>query len=539
MTGGHFTKRDLKRIRDHGLTLEDVERQLGLFMMPSPYQTLNRPCTPGDGIMVLAPEEADALAAFYEAEKAALHAIKFVPASGAATRMFRSLLRYGGQAQNPTPTLVLEEARAGRKEAQDLITFMEGLESFAFFPELRRVLSARGLTRARRTGQYPWAGVIRSLLDESGLGYALLPKGLLMFHGYPEGGRTAFEEHLVEAVSYAADGDRRCALHVTVSEEHRSKFEALLDRVAPIYGERYGVSYEVDFSVQKRATATLAVDLENRPFRNENQELLFRPGGHGALIENLNDLDADLVFIKNIDNVAPDRLKPNTLKWKKTLGGCLLRIQKKLFKWMNVLSSHGSDPLVVDGAMAFARDTLSLSVPDSVAGASPEQRGTFLMARLNRPLRVCGMVRQAGEPGGGPFWVKDSAGIPTPQIVETAQIDPESREQQAILAASTHFNPVDIVCGIKDWQGRAFDLKAYVDPEAVFISRKSKDGKDLKALEHPGLWNGAMAHWISVFVDVPATTFNPVKTVNDLLRDTHQPVGAENVEASRTPGRDG
>jgi hypothetical protein len=303
------------------------------------------------------------------------------------------------------------------------------------------------------------------------------------------------------------------------------KFRSLFEKVKPVYEKEYQVTFHASFSVQKESTDTIAVDPDNRPFRDENGMLLFRPGGHGALIENVNDLNGDMVFIKNIDNVVPDRLKAETIKWKKALGGCLITLQKQIHGYMDKLASGVVDEGFFDEVLTFMKDELFIQRPDLMISAGLEEKMRFCMNSLNRPVRICGMVRNVGEPGGGPFWIRDDSGDLSPQIVESAQIDPVSPEQQAILASSTHFNPVDLVCGVWDWQGRPFDLHRFVDEKAIFISEKSKDGKDLKALEHPGLWNGAMARWITLFVEVPIITFNPVKTVNDLLRQEHQPEG--------------
>ena len=518
-----FGDADVKQIEDHGLSLGEVERQLELFKKPPPYQKLARPCTPRDGITVLDPDYANSLEKYYDKEAPDRQCIKFVPASGAATRMFKILIRYGNRPNALNMDTIAREADAGRKEAQSLLEFVHNIDRFAFFEALKSVLSQQGHDPGKVLEGADLSKLLPCLLDSSGLGYANLPKGLLLFHAYPEKSRTAFEEHLVEAASYVLNRNGVCPLHFTVSEEHLELFEALLKDIKPIYEKRYKVSFRIRFSVQQNATDTLAVDLDNIPFREDNGRLLFRPGGHGALLNNLNDIEVDMVFIKNIDNVVPDRLKPETIKWKKILGGYLIQIQNRIFRFLAKLSEGNQAPSFLNEGMQFAKDELFISVPESLKGASSEDKKAFLFGTLNRPVRVCGMVRNVAEPGGGPFWVQDQSGIISPQIVEGAQINPDSQEQQAIMASSTHFNPVDIVCGVRDWKGRAFDLKRYVNPEAVFITRKSKAGRDLKALEHPGLWNGSMAGWISIFVEAPLITFNPVKTVNDLIRDTHQP----------------
>ncbi|MDZ7697016.1 MAG: DUF4301 family protein [Deltaproteobacteria bacterium] len=400
---------------------------------------------------------------------------------------------------------------------------MDKVERFAFFGDLQSVLSKNGYLADDLLKKGRFREILSFLLEQEGLNYAHRPKGLLKFHKYPWGSRTAFEEHLVEAVSYIKDAAGNCFLHFTVSPEHMDGFKTLLERVRPDYEKRFDVHYHTGFSTQDRATDTLAVTLNNRPFRQADGRLLFRPGGHGALLGNLNHINADMIFIKNIDNVVPDHLKGETFKWKQVIGGYLLQLQREIFTYMESLSSGRETTAFLDDVSAFLEESLLYPVPPEMKTASASVRRADLMERLNRPIRVCGMVKNAGEPGGGPFWVKDKDGETSRQIVETAQIDPDSRSQQGILGASTHFNPVDLVCGMKDWQGIPFDLSRFTDPDAVFISQKSKEGKDLKALEHPGLWNGAMARWITLFVEVPGITFNPVKTVNDLLRKEHQP----------------
>lgn len=523
MGGYPFSQDDITQIEDHGLTLEEVEKQLELFEMPPPYLRLNRPCTIGDGITVIPEGRRQALTETFEREVTKRVCLKFVPASGAASRMFKTLLRYLGQGNEIMREAISNEAQSGQKDAAALLAFMNGIRNFAFFDELRSVMRGRGCDTEALMQKGDFTQIIDFTLTEKGLNYANLPKGLLKFHYYKEKSRTAFEEHLVEAANYAVDQNSTSTLSFAVSKEHLEEFRHLLEKVKPGYKKKYHVSFDVHFSIQKSSTDTLAVDLRNRPIRQENGTLLFRPGGHGALIKNINDLKGDIVFIKNIDNVVPDWLKPETFKWKKILGGYLITTQKQIFHHLEKLTSD-PDKKTVDKAMTFVTEGLSQWVPADIKNDPVEAKTAFLIKGLDRPVRVCGMVKNVDEPGGGPFWVRDATGEDSVQVVETAQIDPDSKEQQAILTASTHFSPVDLVCGLSDWKGRPFDLRKYVDSKAVFISRKSKSGRDLKALEHPGLWNGAMANWISIFVEVPRITFNPVKTINDLLRKEHQAV---------------
>jgi len=515
-------KEDLHQIKEHGLTREQVQKQLQLFKKSQLHLELLRPCTPGDGIEKLDHEKRRALIRLFDRERAKGRCLKFVPASGAASRMFRTPLLFLHQDGEITRESVSGKAEAGDGEARELLAFMEGIKKFAFYGELRSIMREKGLSIDILLDRGQFTEILRFLLEDDGLGYGNLPKALLSFHAYPGGARTAFEEHLVEAASYVKDQSGHCHLHMTVSEEHLENFLELFTRVRPEYEEKYGVFFHVTFSLQDKSTDTLAVTLDHQPFREKDGRLLFRPGGHGALLANLNHLQGDIVFIKNIDNVLPDRLKPETIEWKKTLGGYLVGIQTKIFHYLENLSSGDFTESVLEEAVNFARDEILLPVPDSFDRASPPQKATLLAQMLNRPVRVCGMVRNVGEPGGGPFLVKNRQGIPSRQIVEKAQVNPHSKSQQAVWASATHFNPVDLVCGVRDWQGKPFDLRKYVDPDAVFISTKSKDGRDLKALEHPGLWNGSMAHWISIFVETPITTFSPIKTVVDLLREEHQ-----------------
>ena len=518
-----FTEEDLAQIRRHGLTPDTVKKQVRLFKAPPPYLKLLAPCTHGDGIRRIDPKDIRDLTKAYEREAEKGRCLKFVPASGAASRMFRTLLKFLNRQEQILRESIFEHAERGDTEAKELLRFMNGIKQFAFLEDLESVMSAQGLNPEALRQEGRFTEFLRFLLTETGLNYSNLPKGLLKFHTYPDGSRTAFEEHLVEAVHYLTDQQKTCSCHFTVSQEHLKAFRELLKKRKPTYEKRYRISFQVDFSSQKKSTDTLAVDLENRPFRKENGRLLFRPGGHGALLDNLNDLKGDIVFIKNIDNVACDRLNASTILWKKILGGYLVHIQKHVFEFVQRLALGDVTKQFLNQVLEFMREELHLAVSYSTGDAAPEEIQAMLLEKLNRPIRVCGMVRNVGEPGGGPFWVKGPHGERTPQIVETAQVDPDSKTQQAILAQSTHFNSVDLVCGVRDRQGSPFDLRNYVDPKAVFISRKSEGGNALKALEHPGLWNGAMAGWITCFVEVPDITFNPVKTVNDLLRNAHQP----------------
>ena len=388
------------------------------------------------------------------------------------------------------------------------------LDKFAFIDDLKAAINKNGGDGSVKTA-------IATLLGEEGLSYGKLPKGLLKFHKYEDGARTPVEEHLVEGALYAGGKNGQVNVHFTVSPEHRPLFEALVAKVAPKYEKKFGVKYSVSFSEQKASTDTVAANPDNTPFRGKDGKILFRPGGHGALIENLNDLDADVIFIKNIDNVVPDRLKGETVEYKKLIAGVLVSKQKKAFQYLELLESGKYTHAQLEEIIRFLRDELSCRNPE-LKDLEDAELAIYLKKKLNRPMRVCGMVKNVGEPGGGPFLAYNQDGTISLQILESSQIDKNNAEYLQMFQNGTHFNPVDLVCAVKDYKGNKFDLTKYVDHQTGFISSKSKDGKELKALELPGLWNGAMSDWNTIFVEVSLGTFNPVKTVNDLLRPQHQ-----------------
>jgi hypothetical protein len=508
-------------MKSRGISPLEVERQLALFRHPPPFARLVKPAAVGKGIHSISPSEQAELLDFYEKARKKGRLQKFVPASGAATRMFQTLIKFLDRHWTDRAALQMR-ADENDPEASKLLTFMDLLPQAAFYDELSRRLNERGvnLETLLREGQYK--EILDSLLSASGLNYGLSSKGLIKFHRYDAESRTALEEHLLEAVCYATNGDGKCLVHFTVSAEHRGSFQETINRVLKDYEKKWKVRFFIGFSEQKKSLETIAVDLQNLPFRDKAGRLLFRPAGHGALIENLNDLRGDIVFIKNIDNVVHEKWMEPTVLWKKLLAGYLLKIQDNLFRYLKVLEMKPVSDVLINEILLFARDVLWINLPDSFSTQSPEEKKLKLRDILNRPLRVCGVVPNTGEPGGGPFWIRDSHGGTSLQIVESSQVDPESQEQQKCFRSSTHFNPVDLVCGLTDVEGRPFDLRNYVDPEAVFISRKSFEGRELKALELPGLWNGAMADWITLFVEVPSETFNPVKTVFDLAKPMHR-----------------
>jgi len=497
---GPFTAADREQIRARGLTLEDAEGQIERLSSPSRYVDLVRPCTPGDGIRVLPEAEVDEMAAIGAEAALEGRGLKLVPASGAATRMFQSLLAYTGADRSPSRAQLDADVAAGSADARALDEFLRSIHRFAFADDLHSVLAGRGKDLDALAAKGPFGPVLDALLSDDGLRYARLPKGLLKFHAYPDGARTSFEEHLVEAASVVKRADGTCRLHFTASPEHVEAFAALLAAVRARYETSLGARFEVEFSTQKPSSDTLAIDAQDRPFRLDDGTLLFRPAGHGALLENLAELDADWVWIKNIDNVVPDRLKEATHRFARALIGLGVRLQRDAFARLERLQSREPGQDALD-------DTVRLE----------------LVRLLDRPIRVCGMVRNAGEPGGGPFWARAADGSMSCQIVEMAEVDTRSPVQREIVARATHFNPVFMACGLRDRNGKAYDLRRFVDPDRAIVTRKSFEGRELRALERPGLWNGSMARWNTVFVEVPQIVFNPVKTVNVLLHDVHQP----------------
>ncbi len=507
-----FSSQDQHQIDQRGSRREVVIQQIENFRRGFPFLETEAAATVGHGIIRIDDAAAEALGRRFEERVAAgIRPVKFVPASGAASRMFKALFEALEDCRKATnPDEALARNRAARQ-------FLIQKEKYAFFSDLEAAMLRWG-------GEQNCSSWIDLLLNASGLNYGVLPKGLLKFHRYDGFVRTPFEEHLVEGAHYACGSDGIARLHFTVSPEHRSGFEALLHEVRRRYEEAFNITFEVSFSVQKPSTDTIAVDLNNEPFREADGSLLFRPAGHGALIENLNDLEGDIIFIKNIDNVVPDHRKKPTIIYKKALAGMLLKVQEQLFGYQQLLDER--HPASIDSAHLaevanFLENTLNVKPPENQYYTEKEELYYYVKEKLNRPLRVCGMVKNEGEPGGGPFWAKNPDGTVSLQVVEASQIDPDSVSQQNILKHATHFNPVDLVCATRNYRGAAYDLTRFTDPATGFISVKSKDGKELKAQELPGLWNGAMSNWNTIFVEVPVETFNPVKTVADLLREQH------------------
>jgi hypothetical protein len=501
-----LTEKDLKQLSERNITENQVLQQVAQLKRGTKYVQLIRSATIGDGILRLDPEQIDTMTQTFDADKEFYQFTKFVPASGAASRMFKDLFTF------------IETA----EETKFTDIFFAHIHSFAFFSDLNEATKKLyGFDIDTLLQQGRKVDIVKALLEADGLAYGKLPKALLKFHHYPDFDRLALEEHLFEAAKYATDNEGVAKLHFTVSPEHEAPFKATINGLKDSYEEKYGVRYDITFSCQKPSTDTVAIDVNGELFREADGKLLFRPGGHGALIENLNDLGEEIVFIKNIDNIVPETKAATTIIYKKVLAGLLLRLQQKTFEYLELLDSGFAIDEELEEITRFAQTELMIDIPDFVKDYSSIEKIDYLYDKLNRPMRICGMVKNEGEPGGGPFWVKNDDDVVSLQIIESSQIDHGNAQQEAIFRASTHFNPVDLVCGCWNYKGEAFQLTDYVDPNTGFISNKSKDGRELRALELPGLWNGAMADWITVFVEVPIETFNPVKTVNDLLKPMH------------------
>lgn len=514
-----FTEEDKIQFAEKGISIREIEIQLDNFRRGFPALYIHKPATTEDGIFAVEQDDADRYIRKFENSLHNVPVTKFVPASGAATRMFKDLFEFSHHInQYPGKTAIALE----QKEYETVKRFYKELRSFAFYEDLIAV--SGDFEHGKSLSGPEMKRILEIILLEKGLNLGNSPKGLIKFHSYPGGSRTSLEEHLVEGAHYARNIDGTVHIHLTVSPEHLKNFEKKVEEILPIYEKMLEVDYHITFSVQKTSTDTLAVDPENRPFRLIEGSILFRPGGHGALLENLNGIDSGIIFIKNIDNVVPDRLKEETIRYKKILAGILLEFQGKIFHYLRMLHSKESDSEELSEEIArFLERDLNIIPPGGLNPGNPEERNSYYRKKLNRPIRVCGMVKNEGEPGGGPFWAKNADGTISLQIVESSQVDMDQPDQREKFLSATYFNPVDLICGVKDFNGQKFNLLNYRDPETGFISKKSKDGRQLKALELPGLWNGAMADWNTVFVEVPIITFNPVKTINDLMRPEHQP----------------
>ena len=509
----NFSASDLQQIASLGLTESDVNHQIDNFRQGFPKTHLVAAATVDNGgILRLDDKAINRYSKYYQQASSGKKILKFVPASGAATRMFKDLYSF-------TSTYFGIDYNI-EKEHPSVKEFLEKIRTFAFYDDLVACMKNANADFDDYMQRGDFSTIINFLLKEQYMGYGNLPKGLLKFHKYGHLQRTPLEEHIVEGAEYARMADGTVNLHFTVSPEHRPLFRKKIDEVKRYYEDAFHIKLNISFSEQKHYTDIIAVDEQNNPVRDENGKLIFRPGGHGALIENLNEQRADLIFVKNIDNVVPDWMKHTTIVYKKVLAGLLLSLQQQTFDYLQTLD-RGASPAELKKIEQFAQKQLFIELDENYRKANQRQRAKLLHALLNRPMRVCGMVKNQGEPGGGPFFTLNTQGVKSLQIVETAQINTKDPAQESILAGATHFNPVDLVCATKNYHGRYFDLRKYVDPATGFISKKTKGATTLKSQELPGLWNGAMANWTTIFVEVPLATFNPVKTVNDLLRKEH------------------
>ncbi|MEA3444531.1 MAG: DUF4301 family protein [Bacteroidota bacterium] len=515
-----FSKKDLKQISDHGMTVEQVNAQIEAFKTGFPFLKITKAATITKGLFALSDAKTEKYTKKYDKALKKVKVVKFVPASGAATRMFKKLFdfmnSYTGSEEEYLNILV-------DRGSESIYYFFENLSQFAFYNDLQNKMHELGLEIEGLVKKKEYSEILKILLTEKGLNYGNLPKGLIMFHKYIDFSRTALEEHMVEGANYCNSSNGKVPIHFTISQQHKQIFIDHIKNIQSIHEKKHGVQYDISFSFQDSATDTIAVDPDNKPFRDDNDKLFFRPGGHGALIENLNSIDADIVFVKNIDNIVPDRLKKFTTPYKKALAGILLSLLETIQKYLKALdNADGLDDKKLNSMLRFVEKDLCV-VPNKDVEKLPKQKKiSYLKLKLNRPIRVCGMVANEGEPGGGPFFAVNPDGTESLHIIESSQFNPDNDTQKELIKNATHFNPVDLVCSIKNYQGKKFDLYKFIDKNTGLISQKSKDGKDLKALELPGLWNGAMSDWNTIFVEVPIETFNPVKAINDLLREEHR-----------------
>lgn len=513
-----FSEIDILQIEEKGLSSKEIERQLQIFERGNIKVDIQEAATPGNGIFVYSEKKKKDLIAKYETRMSGLNLLKFVPASGAATRMFRALHNFADEFKPEKQSL---RDYLDQKEDATLQRFFEGITELPFYDKALKLARESYAGFEDKSNDEQQLILVKTMLFEDGLNLSNYPKGLVPFHKYEERVATAFEEHLYGAAKYLSVNGL-AKLHFTVAHGDKDKFKEEFDAIQERVEQATNTEFEITYSYQDPKTDTIAVDEDNEPFRDEEGNIFFRPGGHGALIENLNNQEADLIFIKNIDNVVVEKNLGEVVEHKKMLGGKLLELQEQIFGYLQQLDGRNISEAKLDEIADLLKNELFQEVTASFNKFTGEEKIQYLCRRLDKPLRVCGMVKNEGEPGGGPFLVKDETGEISLQIIEGAQIDKDNIEQLKILNNSTHFNPVDIVCGIYNWKKEKYDLHNYVDESMSFIAHKTKDGKPLKALERPGLWNGGMAMWNTVFVEVPVTTFNPVKTVADLLKPSHR-----------------
>ncbi len=514
-----YTKEDLNSFKRRGIKTEQIERQLDNFKKGFSHVNLAAPATIGNGIIQIDPENEKQLTDTYEAISPKAEILKMVPASGSATRMFKDLFsfieNYSGSEEE-----FLEFVQ--HKDSGTIYDFFSKIDQLPFYNRLSAVMWNAGKDIQKQIEKRNYIDILKYILTDKGLNYGDTPKGLIDFHIYRDFVRTAFDEHIVEGALYASNG-KTAKLHFTVSEQYMNLFKDRLKKITKVFEKMFNIKYEVTFSIQKPSTDTVSVTADGELLKDEDGKIVFRPGGHGALIHNLNELKADIIFIKNIDNVIPDRAKGDTVKYKKLLAGTLLELQKKIFGYLEVLDKKPTAEQL-DEITDFINNQIGYKEAEGKTFKDQKAKIKYLHNLLNRPIRVCGMVKNEGEPGGGPFWVKNADGSSRLMIVEAAQINLKDKEQKKIFEQSTHFNPVDLVCGIMNYKGKKFDLEQFIAADQGFITNKSYKGKDIKVQELPGLWNGAMANWTTLFVEVPLTTFTPVKTVFDLFRFEHRNV---------------
>lgn len=509
-----YTDKDLEDFKKRGISTQEIDRQMEAYKTGFPYLDIKRPAVAEDGIRCLSEEDVDKYEKRFEAEQNKLNMVKFVPASGAASRMFKDLFAFVNE-YNSNPA----EKEKFKSPESPARKFIDNIDRFPFYDTLQKMIYGKYEMSIKEMLQsHKPVEIVKCLIHEDGMNYGNLPKALLKFHRYKNTSRTPLEEHISEGIKYA-QSNKTVKIHFTVSPEHLSMFEKAAEAKGE-FEEKNNCKIEITFSTQKPFTDTIAVDQNNEIFRNDDSSALFRPSGHGALIENLNDIDAQLIFIKTVDNVVPDSHKEITVKYKKALAGYLLKTKENIANYIELLKNPTGK--VLDEAYVFVSKKLCVEFDGDFLSKSDKEKAALLLAKLKRPLRVCGMVRNEGEPGGGPYWAKNSDGTISLQIAEASQIDKNDPEAMAIMKNATHFNPVDLICDVTDCSGKKFNLTEFTDPKTGFISNKSKNGKTLKSIERPGLWNGAMSDWNTIFVEEPIDTFCPVKTILDLLRDKHQ-----------------
>ncbi|MCK5823225.1 MAG: DUF4301 family protein [Bacteroidales bacterium] len=514
-----FTKKDKQQLKNKGISLQTIQEQIDNFSNGFPFLNIIKPAIIKNGVLLLKDEENEKYIKLFEDSINSKNIVKFVPASGAATRLFRKLFNYYNN-YHGTQEEYLEII--SDRSFESIYYFFEHLTNFVFYDKFKKILISKKFSSDGQIREKDYYKIIEYILTKKGLNYGYKPKGLILFHRYEEGNRTPVEEHLVEGANYCASNSK-VNICFTISPEHKQLFSKYLKKITKAYEKAFNVKYNITLSEQKPSTDIIAVDLNNNPIRNDDKSLLFRPGGHGALIENLNQINADIIFIKNIDNVVLDSLKDDTYFYKKVLAGLLLSYQNKIFNYLEKLEKKSKvDSKLIDEIDTFIQKELCVIPNPDFDKFKKEEKIKYFITKLNRPIRVCGMVKNEGEPGGGPYWVENQDKTASLQIIEGSQFNKNDKKQLNIINKSTHFNPVDIVCGVKDYKGNKFDLTEFIDKITGFISQKTKDGVELKAQELPGLWNGAMSDWNTIFTQVPISTFNPVKIINDLLRKEHQ-----------------